>query len=71
MTIKVTEEMRQAGLRELQGELTDDELAALLHRAEVDNYFDAVEIPGQVKPGWEEVSEFLEQILTPNEEINQ
>lgn len=43
----------------------------MLHRAEVDNYFDAVEIPGQVKPGWEEVSAFLEQILTPNEEINQ
>lgn len=66
MTIKVTEEMRQAGLRELQGELTDDELAVLLHRDEVENCFDAVEIPGQVRPTWEEISAGLEQLLAPD-----
>ncbi len=65
--IQVNDEMRAAALRELQGELTDDELAAL-HRAEVENCFDAVEIPGQVRPTWEEISADLEQLLTPKEE---
>lgn len=66
MTITVTEEMRQAGYRELRGELTDEELSAL-HQAEVEA-FEPVDIPGQVKPTWEEISEGLEQLLTPKEE---
>lgn len=74
LIIKVTEEMRQAASRALQGDLTDEEweeLGALQYQAEEVEAFETVEIPGQVKPGWEEVSEFLEQILTPKEEINQ
>jgi len=66
MTITVAEEMRQAWYRELRGELTDEELSAL-HQVEVEN-FETVEIPGQVKPTWEEISEGLEQLLTPKEE---
>lgn len=64
--VQVNDEMRALALRELQGELTDDELAAL-HRAEVENC-DAVETPGQVKPTWEQISADLEQLLTPKEE---
>lgn len=67
--ITVTEEMRAAALRELLeelGELNDEELSAL-HQAEVEA-FELVYIPGQVKPTWEEISEGLEQFLTPKEE---
>ena len=74
MIIKVTEEMRQAASRALQGDLTDEEWEELGHSVQIQaevEAFEMVEIPGQVKPGWEEVSEFLEQILTPKEEINQ
>ena len=65
MTIKVTEEMRQAALRELRGELTDEELSAL-HLAAVEN-FEAVEIPGQERPDWEQISIELERLLTPSD----
>lgn len=59
MAIKVTEEMRQAALNELVGE--QNKVAAAL---ELEN----IQVPGQVKPGWEEISADLSPLLTPAEE---
>lgn len=56
MTIKVTEEMRQAGLHQ--------------HQVEVES-FEEFEFPGQVKPSWEEISKELDKLLTPKEEQSQ
>lgn len=46
--------------------VNDNELAELHQQlaAEIPD----VAIPGQVKPTWEEISEDLEQLLTPKEE---
>lgn len=60
MTITVTEEMRAAAL-ELRGELS------ARHQEKVED-FETVDIPGQVRPDWCQISEGLDQLLTRTEE---
>ena len=80
MTITVTEEMRAAALRELRGELTDEELELTDEELELTDEeleqqaaeyeilvqgLDKTPFPGQVKPSWDEISESLDKLLTP------
>ena len=46
---------------------TDDELSEL-HRKLAGEIPD-IDVPGQIKPSWQEISEGLDLLLTPKEEV--
>lgn len=54
-------------LVEVKMKATDDELSEL-HRKLAGEIPD-IDVPGQIKPSWQEISEGLDLLLTPKEEV--